>query len=186
MIACALIAQPSTPQRVYQLGPEDAIAVRVVDLDEFDPKSQGPIRIDDKGNIHLPIAGRIEAAGLTVEQLEQEIAKRLAGIMKDPEVTVSVVEFRSHPISVLGAVKSPGVYQISGRKTLFEVLSLAGGLNPDASNRIKITRAASMGTLPLANAKSDGQANSTSRNSMYARLWTDKAPRRTLRFWPTT
>jgi polysaccharide export outer membrane protein len=75
--------------------------------------------------------------------------------MQNPEVTVSVAEYRSHPVSVLGAVRNPGVYQVSGKKTLFEVLSLAGGLNPDASNRVKITRQKSAGSLPLPNAAPD-------------------------------
>lgn len=146
---------PSATASGYVLGPEDGIAVRVADLDEFDQKSLGVVRIDHQGNIHLPLAGRIQASGLTVEQLEKVIAGRLSGIVKNPEVSVSVAEFRSHPVSVLGAVRSPGVYQVTGRKTLFEVLSLAGGLNPDASNRIKVTRLASSGKLPLANAAPD-------------------------------
>jgi polysaccharide export outer membrane protein len=127
----------------------------VVDLPELEAKTLGVIRIDHQGNIRLPLAGRIEAAGRSVEGLETEIVKRLSGIMNAPEVSVSVAEYRSHPVSVLGAVRNPGVYQVTGPKTLFEVLSLAGGLNPDASNRIKIMRATSAGPLPLANASSD-------------------------------
>lgn len=141
--------------RGYVLGPRDSVNVRVLDLDEFDPKSLGAIRIDDQGNIRLPLAGRIHASGLTVEQLEKQIAMRLSKEMKDPEVTVSIADYRNHPVSVLGAVKNPGVYQVTGRKTLFEVLSLAGGLNPDASNRIKITRLASEGPLALPNGAAD-------------------------------
>lgn len=141
--------------RGYVLGPDDGILVNVVDLVELDSKSLGVIRLDQQGNIRLPLAGRIHASGLTVENLEKEIAKRLTRIMNEPEVSVSVGEYRSHPVSVLGAVRNPGVYQVAGPKTLFEVLSLAGGLNPDASNRIKITRAASAGVLPLPNATSD-------------------------------
>ncbi len=150
-----LVAQSPASQRGYILGPQDSINVQVVDLVEFDPKVLGAIRIDGQGNIRLPLAGRIQAAGLTVEQLEKEVATRLSKVMKDPEVTVSIADFRNHPVSVLGAVKNPGVYQVTGRKTLFEVLSLAGGLNPDASNRIKVTRVASEGQLPLPNAAKD-------------------------------
>lgn len=155
LVTAGLPAQPNASEREYVLGSQDSINVHVVDLDEFDPKTLGAIRIDDQGNIHLPLAGRIHAAGLTVEQLEKAIATRLSKIMKDPEVSVSIAEYRNHPVSVLGAVKNPGVYQVTGRKTLFEVLSLAGGLNPDASNRIKITRLASEGPLPLPNAAAD-------------------------------
>ena len=151
----AFKAQPPASKRGYVLGPLDSVNVHVVDLVEFDPKSLGATRIDEQGNIHLPLLDRIHAAGLTVEQLEKEVAARLSKVMKDPEVSVSIAEYRNHPVSVLGAVKNPGVYQITGRKTLFEVLSLAGGLNPDASNRIKITRLVSEGQLPLPNAVTD-------------------------------
>jgi polysaccharide export outer membrane protein len=158
-ISCATVfcGQPVAAENAaaYVLGPEDGISVRVADLDEFDPKSLGVVHIDRQGNVHLPLVGRIQASGLTTDQLEKEVAGRLAGVMKDPEVSVSVAEFRSHPVSVLGAVRNPGVYQVTGRKTLFEVLSLAGGLSPDASNRIKISRLTSAGPLPLTNAALD-------------------------------
>lgn len=150
-----LPAQPVASDRGYVLGPQDSINIRVVDLIEFDPKSLGAIRVDEQGNVRPPLVGRIHVVGLTVEQLEKEVAIRLSKVMKNPEVTVSIADFRNHPVSVLGAVKNPGVYQITGRKTLFEVLSLAGGLNPDASNRIEITRVASEGRLPLPNAALD-------------------------------
>jgi polysaccharide biosynthesis/export protein len=148
-------AQPSTTQPEYILGPDDGLSVNVVDLPELDSKALGVTRVDHQGNIRLPLAGRIQVSGLTVEILEKEIAKRLSAVMKDPEVSVSVAEYRSHPVSVLGAVRNPGVYQVSGRKTLYEVLSTAGGLNPDAGNIVKITRATSFGKLPLLNATSD-------------------------------
>lgn len=155
-LASASLAAPTAgAPRGYILGPQDTLNIHVTDLVEFDPKTLGPVRIDDQGNVHLPLAGRIHAAGLTMEQLEKEVAARLSKVMRNPEVTISIAEFRNHPVSVLGAVKNPGVYQVTGPKTIFEVLSLAGGLNPDASNRIKITRPVSNGTLPLANARQD-------------------------------
>ncbi len=148
--------QPSaTAGREYVLAADDGLSINVVDLTELDAKTLGVVRIDHQGNIHLPLAGRIQASGLTVEGLEKEIAKHLSGIMNDPEVSVSVAEYRSHPVSVLGAVRNPGVYQVSGKKTLFEILSLAGGLNPDAGNKVKITRQASAGRLPLPNVTTD-------------------------------
>lgn len=147
--------QTASAPRGYILGPHDTLNIHVTDLVEFDPRTLGAVRIDDQGNVHLPLAGRIHAAGLTIEQMEKEVAARLSKVMKHPEVAISIAEFRNHPVSVLGSVKNPGVYQVTGPKTLFEVLSLAGGLNPDASNCIKITRPASNGPLPLANARKD-------------------------------
>ncbi|MBV8811431.1 MAG: polysaccharide biosynthesis/export family protein [Acidobacteriaceae bacterium] len=147
--------QLAAADREYVLGPDDGVSVNVVDLAELDQKALGVVRVDHEGNIHLPLAGRLKAAGLTVEQLEKQIASRLSGIMNNPEVSVSIAEYRNHPVSVLGAVRNPGVYQVSGRKTLFEVLSLAGGLNPDAGNQVKITRQISAGRLPLPGVTTD-------------------------------
>ena len=136
----------------YLLGPDDQVTVSVSDVEEFTGR---PIRIDIKGNINLPMAGRVHAAGLTADQLETDIAEHLKRFLVDPEVIVSVAEFRSQPISVLGAVGNPGIHQVQGRKNLFEVLSLAGGLRSDAGNTVNITRDLKWGRIPLPNAKDD-------------------------------
>lgn len=137
----------------YTLGPEDRLTVKVLDLDEISDKDI--YRVDMRGNLNLPVAGRVHVFGMTVEQAEVEVENRLRLVLQDPEVTISVTEFRPQPVSVLGSVKNPGVVQIVGRKTLFEVLSLSGGLNSDAGNVIKITRATKYGELPLDNAVDD-------------------------------
>jgi polysaccharide export outer membrane protein len=114
-----------------------------------------PIRIDMRGNINLPIVGRVQAAGRSVEELESELVGLFKRVLRDPTVIVAITEYRSQPISILGAVTKPGVYQIEGQKTLFEVLSLAEGLRVDAGSTIKITRRKRWGSIPLANAADD-------------------------------
>src|SRR4051794_1411291 len=131
MCAATWAQQPTGSARGYVLGPEDSLHVRVLDVGEYDPDTLGAVRVDGQGNIRLPLVGRLKAAGLTVEQLETEVAGRLSRVLKTPEVSVSLAEYRSHPVSILGAVKNPGVYQVTGTKTLYEVLSLAGGLSPE-------------------------------------------------------
>jgi polysaccharide biosynthesis/export protein len=152
-----LPAQSSSSRDVgeYVLGPEDVVTVRVQDIDEYSTQNLAAIRVDPEGDIRLPLVGRMNVGGLSVEQVEKKVANGLKGVMHNPEVTVAVTEFGSRPVSVLGAVKNPGVHQISGRKTLFEVLSLAGGLSPDAGNAIEITRRVDAGPLPLAGAAYD-------------------------------
>ena len=140
---------PST----YALGPDDQIIITALDLDEVTTKT--PIRIDSRGMINLPLVGRLKVSGLTPEQLEDEIEKRLAKLVHAPDVNVSLVEMRSQPISILGSVQSPGVHQIQGRKTLYEVISLAGGIRNDAGYQIKVTRRLEWGRLPLPNAQDD-------------------------------
>ena len=136
----------------YVLGPGDQILVRVLDLEEI---GKEPYQIDMRGNVNLPMAGRIHASGLTVEELEQEIGGRLKKFLKSPEVTVGLSEMRSQPVSVLGEVKNPGVLQLQGEKTLLEVVSIAGGLNPAAGHSIRITRKKEWGEIPLPGARED-------------------------------
>jgi polysaccharide export outer membrane protein len=70
-------------------------------------------------------------------------------------VAVSIVEYRSQPVSVIGSVTQAGVHQLEGRKTLIEILAKAGGLRPEAGNTIKITRRAEWGLIPLPSAVKD-------------------------------
>jgi len=152
ILLALLIATAEDRPVDYVLGVDDVIVVRVLDLDEIKPD---PLRIDMRGYINLPLVGRVQAGGRTVEELEKEIANRLDNILHKPEVTVAVQEFRSQPVSLLGSVRSPGVMQVRGRKTLYEVLSMAGGLNPDAGNWIHITRRKDAGPLPLKDVRED-------------------------------
>jgi len=136
----------------YTLGPDDQIAIQAPDVEEI---SKQPVRIDMRGNINLPMVGRLHAAGLTADELELQIKERLRKYLQEPDVTVSITEFRSQPISILGAVQTPGVHQLQGRKSLFEVLSMAGGLRQDAGYRIRITRRLEWGRIPLPGAADD-------------------------------
>jgi polysaccharide biosynthesis/export protein len=136
---------PST----YVLGPDDALSFMGIEVDELGNKQ---FRIDPAGDISLPMVGRLHAAGLTVRQFEDTLNEHLSTYIRDPHVVVTITEFRSQPVSVLGAVKTPGTYQLQGRKTVVEVISLAGGFREDAGNTIKITRELEWGKIPLPNA----------------------------------
>jgi polysaccharide export outer membrane protein len=111
--------------------------------------------VDDKGAINLPLVGSLEVTGMTTGQLESELVRRLKRFVKEPHVKIKITEFRPRPVSVLGQVQTPGVQQARGRRTLYEVLSQAGGLKPDAGDVITITREKASGELPLANVRMD-------------------------------
>lgn len=137
----------------YELGPGDEIVVRGIEIPEIADK---PVRIDTSGYLSLPMIGRMRASGLTVPELESALAARLKAFLVRPEVSVAITEFRSQPVSVLGAVRTPGVYQLHGNKTLIEVLSLAGGPDPNtAGPTVNISRQLSYGRIPLASARDD-------------------------------
>jgi polysaccharide biosynthesis/export protein len=140
------------PDPPYLFGPEDQIIVKVMDLDDIPDR---PVRVDPSGYINLPLVGRLHVAGLSAAQLEAEISSRVNKYVKTPEVSVNLTEFRSQPVSIIGAVNTPGVHQLQGPKRLIEMLSLAGGTRPDSGSKIRITRQMQWGKLPLPDARVD-------------------------------
>jgi len=90
-----------------------------------------------------------------VQQAEGELNKKLSVYVKHPQAALDVKELRSQPASVLGAVNQPGIHQVSGHKTLLEMISLAGGVRQDAGYSIRITRQVEWGCLPLPGATMD-------------------------------
>jgi polysaccharide export outer membrane protein len=130
----------------YVLGSDDEIAIRALDADEVSNK---PMRIDGTGNINIPMLGRVRAAGLTVRDLEAVINSKLEEYVREPQVSILILAYRSQPVVVIGSFNKPGTLQLEGHKTLIEVLAMAGGLNPEAGGVLKITRRAQWGKIPL-------------------------------------
>lgn len=133
----------------YVLGPDDHIRIWIFGMEEV---AVTPLRVDSGGHIDVPIAGRIKVSGLTVDQLKASLGERLKKELKRPEVSVSVSEYGSQPVSVIGAVTTPGVHQIRGRKSLAELIAMAGGLRADAGCCIRIARDRERESSPLPNA----------------------------------
>jgi polysaccharide biosynthesis/export protein len=136
----------------YLLGPGDQLEISAPELTELGNKQ---VRVDGEGDIEVPLGGRVHVAGLTAQKTEEELDKVLSTYIRQPQVVVSVAEVRSQPVSVLGAVNTPGVHQVQGHKTLLEMLALAGGIRPDAGYSVRITRQLEWGCIPLPNAQLD-------------------------------
>ena len=136
----------------YLLGPDDLLEISGPELTEAGGKRS---RLDGDGNVEVPLVGRVHVAGFTVEQTEEKLNKLLKTYIRDPQVAINVAEVHSQPVSVLGAVNTPGVHQVQGQKTLLEMLALAGGIRPDAGYSVRITRQVEWGCIPLPNAKAD-------------------------------
>lgn len=141
----------------YRIGPEDLLEVSVFDAVELNRST----RVAAGGEISLPLLGTVRAAGLTPRELETVVEELLRrSFMKDPHVSVFVREMQSHSVSVFGAVKKPGVFQIRGAKTLVEMLSMAEGLAEDAGDTILVVhRASSTGAAPGTEAKTAASGN---------------------------
>jgi polysaccharide export outer membrane protein len=142
----------SQVRSTYLLGPGDQLDISGPELIELANK---PVRVDGDGDIEVPLGGRIHVSGLTAQQTEQELNKVLSTYIRHPQVVVSIAEVRSQPVSILGAVNTPGVHQVQGHKTLLEMLSLAGGIRQDAGYSVRITRQLEWGCIPLPKAQLD-------------------------------
>jgi polysaccharide biosynthesis/export protein len=143
------------PGPEYTLGAGDELNVSIGDTEELQDAFANSFLIDSDGDITVPMIGRVHAADLTIIQLQSQIRDGLMKYVRDPQVYVSIKTLKSQPVSVLGAVNTPGVYQIGGPKTLVEVLAVAGGLGKDAGYQINITRQRKWGIIPLPTAAWD-------------------------------
>jgi len=121
----------------YKVGPGDVLDIAVFEVEELSKTAA----VGAAGGISLPMLGEIPVAGMTTREIETGLERRYAvKYLKDPQISVSVKEFRSQPVSVIGAVEKPGVYQLQGSRRLIEVLAMAGGFAPDVGATITISR----------------------------------------------
>lgn len=126
----------------YLLGPGDLIEIHVLNFEEIN----GEYRVGAQGTITLPYLEQIEVRNLTTQEIQETIVARLqADFLNDPQVMVKISEYRSRPVSVVGAVKNPGPIENSFEVDLLQALSLAGGVQENAGPRILIMRKASTG-----------------------------------------
>jgi polysaccharide export outer membrane protein len=132
-------ASSRTVPHDYVIGRGDLLSVEVFEVQEL----TRDVRVGQTGTIGLPLVPlRLHVAGLTEMQAQQKIAEVLEanGLVSHPEVTVSVKERKSKPITIVGAVARPLVYQVDRPVTLIEVLAEAGGIANDAGDLLIITR----------------------------------------------
>ena len=132
-------AEPAEPveRDAYKISPEDVLQISV--WREEDLERSVIVRPD--GGISFPLAGDVQAAGLTPAELEQTIRERLSRFIPDAVVTVAVTQLRGMRIYVTGKVTSPGQFEVGRYVDVLQALTLAGGLTPFAqASGIKILR----------------------------------------------
>jgi polysaccharide biosynthesis/export protein len=135
----ALSARTATPAHDYIVGRGDLIALEVFDI----PELSREVRVSQTGTIGIPLVPvRLYVIGLSELQVQQKVAEVLEanGLVSHPQVMVSVKEKRSKPITIVGAVAHPMVYQADHPVTLVQVLAEAGGISADAGDTVIVTR----------------------------------------------
>jgi polysaccharide biosynthesis/export protein len=125
-----------TPIADYVVGPQDVLTITVYGQSDLN----GQFRVDGDGTFTFPLVGRVKAGELTVRQLEAEMMRLLKEFVKAPQVSVAVGQFKSRRLFILGEVRSPGTYVLTGNMSLIEAVALAGSALPSASGEALIVR----------------------------------------------
>ena len=128
---------PDIDPSTYRVGPEDVLELSVWREDAL--KKEVLVRPD--GGISYPLIGEVQAAGKTVLEIREEIAKRLEKFIPDAVVSVTILKIGSQRIYVIGKVNKPGEFPVGRYVDVLQALSMAGGLTPFAdSNDIRVMR----------------------------------------------
>lgn len=123
--------------RDYKIGPEDLLDISVFE----DEKLNKIVRVSSQGNISFPLIGILRVKDLTANELEREIRDLLSEkYFQNPHVSVFIKEYRSQRLSVIGAIEKPGVFDVTGQKTVLDILAMAGGLKEDAGQMLFLIR----------------------------------------------
>ncbi len=140
-----IVPEENHAVRDYVIGPEDVLKAQVWDNEDLNRT----VHVSRDGEFSYPLIGKVKAAGKTVDGLEKEIVSRLAsGYIVNPQVTVTVEEYNSKRVYVMGEVggpqgigKGPGTYPLTGQTiTLVEILTQAGGLTREAGDEVLVIR----------------------------------------------
>jgi polysaccharide export outer membrane protein len=134
------MANPDSQSGDYKLGHGDLLEISVFDIPEL---GKIKARVGAEGLITLPLAGTVPAGGKTAMELEETIKTALGSrYIRDPQVSVFVIEHHSHRISILGAVKKPGVFEVSGPRSVVDMLAMAEGLTEQSDQIVYLIRKA--------------------------------------------
>lgn len=160
MAACVLVGAGQTPPVAnYVIGPKDVVKITIYGEPDLTAKTYV---VDGDGMFSFPMIGRIQAAGLTVAQLEQALHKKLVpDFFRNPQISISVDEYLSKEIVVSGEVAKPGPQPFTGGLTLLTVLARAGGSMPTAAGEVLIVhgRGVKVSSSPAPAQGQDGVAD---------------------------
>src|SRR5215212_513634 len=149
LFVAALQAAPApvNDARLYVVGPSDVLAVTVYNQ----PQLSGKFAIEADGTFAFPLLGRVAAGGLNIRAVEDKVRQGLAaGFLADPQVSVTVDQYRSQQIFVIGEVRQPGSLQFTGSMTLIEALARAGSTTERAGQEVLIMRPSNGAAPPQA------------------------------------
>lgn len=121
----------------YRIGARDLLEIRVFGHEDL----TSTVRVSEDGHISLPLIKKVRVEGLTQEELEIKLSELFEeNYLENPQVSIFIREYRSKMVSVIGAVVNQGQYELLGRQSLVEIVTIAGGITSEAGETIFVTR----------------------------------------------
>ena len=137
--------QKISPEKIvkeYEIGPRDLLEIKVFESPDLDQT----VRVSEDGSITIPLIGKVLVGGLTKDAVENKIAGLLdERFVKNAKVSIFIKEHQSNSVSVIGAVNNPGMYELIGKRTLLQMITLAGGFANNAGDSLFVLREAPNG-----------------------------------------
>ena len=127
----------------YKIGPKDLLEISVFGVQDLNRT----VRVSEDGMITLPLIGEVSVEGLTKTEIEKKLSQLLEEkYVQNPQLMVFIREYQSKKVSIIGAVRTPGPYELLGRQTVLQIISQAGGITNEAGDEIIILRELPDGT----------------------------------------
>lgn len=121
----------------YKIGPKDLLEISVFGVQDLNKT----VRVSEDGMITLPLIGEVSVEGLTKTEIEKKLSQLLEEkYVQNPQLMVFIREYQSKKVSIIGAVRTPGPYELLGRQTVLQIISQAGGITNEAGDEIIILR----------------------------------------------
>jgi polysaccharide export outer membrane protein len=167
VVLCVVMAAGVSAQvNNYVVGPQDVLTIALFGQ----PDLGGKYTVEADGTFTFPLIGRVKAGGLTLREVEVEMQRLLAdGFFKNPQVSVAIEQYRSQRVFVVGEVRIPGTYPLTGDMSLIEALSRAGSTTEAAGGEVLIVRPRGVGR-PSGPAVVDAQNATADENTEVIRV----------------
>jgi polysaccharide export outer membrane protein len=146
-----------TIARDYVVGSQDVLNITSQD----DPALSGKFTVEADLTFTFPLLGRVRAGGLTLREVESQLQAKLVegGFFKEPQIMVSIEQYKSQKVFIVGEVRSPGAYALSGDMRLVEALALAGSTLPTAAGEVVIVPAGAESLVVVPGSVAEAEAS---------------------------
>lgn len=170
LLSVVIAGGQNAPDTSGKINIDDRLMISITDMPTV---SEKPHQVDPDGNVDLPLMGKLKAEGLTVDQFQRLLTEQVRVYIREPQISIRLVTKVENRFAVAGGFKNPGIHPLPEQRSLMNVISAVGGLQPGAGSNVKIIRRLEMGPIPLPTAVEDPTSNVSTATVNLNRLMED-------------